>query len=377
MMRWIFGAIVMFFCIPALAEDVARFELAFSGLKFSRPLYITHPKDGTDRLFVVEQAGRVYWFDNDPQVANTQIALDIRSKVRRGGNEEGLLGLAFHPDFKTNRLVYLHYTASQGPRRNVLASFTMDEADQTIDPASERVILEVDQPWANHNGGMIEFGPDGYLYIALGDGGAANDPRDHGQDLSTLLATILRIDVDRQDPDLAYAIPEDNPFVDRSGARGEIWAYGLRNVWRFSFDRQTGDLWAGDVGQNTWEEIDLIKKGGNYGWNEREGNHPFNERGRPGPFESPVVVHGRGQARSITGGYVYRGQSIPLLVGEYIYGDFETGLVWTIRHEGQKMTEHNYLCRVPSPASFGEDRDGELYVTSFDGRIYKLIPSGD
>ncbi len=373
MLRRLFGAIVVLLSVPVWAQDAAHFEVAFADLKFHRPLYVTAPNDGTDRLFVVEQAGRVHVFENDPRVQATHLAVDLQKKVRREGNEEGLLGLAFDPEFKTSRRIYLHYTAAQGRRRNVLSSFTMDQTGQTIDPGSESVILEVDQPWSNHNGGMIEFGPDGYLYVALGDGGAADDPRDQGQNVGTLLATILRIDVNPQDPGLGYAIPADNPFVGVKGARGEIWAYGLRNVWRFSFDRVTGDLWAGDVGQVKWEEIDLIKKGGNYGWNEWEGNHPFNRRDRLGPFEMPVVDHPRGEARSITGGYVYRGKQIPWLVGAYIYGDFETGLVWLLRYDGQRVTEHRYLCRVPSPASFGEDRDGEIYVASFDGRIYKLV----
>ena len=389
---------------PGGVTDLAvEFRVQFPHLKFRRPLYITHPRNGHNRLFVVEQAGRIWAFENDPAVETADLVLDIRDRVRRHGNEEGLLGLALAhrkaqwnpnqhaspspPPDPMSQKVYLHYTAAQGQRRNVLASFVMDDASGMIDPASERVILEVEQPWSNHNGGMIEFGPDGYLYVGLGDGGAANDPKDHGQDLSTLLGTILRIDVDRSisgvgtDTTLAYAIPTDNPFVDRAEARDEIWAYGLRNPWRFSFDRMTGDLWAGDVGQNKWEEIDLIQKGGNYGWNKWEGNHPFNPpnptevnpQSKAGPMIGPIVEHDHGQARSITGGYVYHGKNIPWLVGAYIYGDFETGLVWMLRYDGKRVTEHRYLTRVRTPASFGEDRDGELYVTSFDGRIYKLV----
>lgn len=356
--------------VPGEGRGAVRAVVAFPNLKFDRPLYLTHGRDGTDRLYVVEQAGRVLWFENQKDVAEAHVALDIRKRVRREGEEEGLLGLAFHPQFKTNRKVYVFYSAAGGKRRNVLSCFEADENGQSFKPDSEKEILSVEQPWSNHNGGMIEFGPDGYLYIGLGDGGAAADPYNNAQDKSTFLGKILRIDVDRAGEGLAYAIPPDNPFVGEKNVQGEIWAYGLRNPWRFSFDRKTGLLWAGDVGQDRWEEIDLIKKGGNYGWSEWEGFHLFKEVGRRGPFEKPVVEHGHGEARCITGGYVYRGKRNPSLVGMYIYGDFLTGLVWGFRYDGKRVMEHRYLTRVPGPASFGEDRDGELYVTSFDGRIY-------
>jgi glucose/arabinose dehydrogenase len=232
-----------------------------------------------------------------------------------------LLGLAFHPDVKTNRQVFLHYTHTPG-RKTTISRFKLDENLERIDASSEEVILSLDQPWANHNGGMIEFGPEGpdrMLYISLGDGGSGGDPLNSGQRLDTLLGKILRVDVDhpRKGAGLNYAIPEDNPFVGRDGAKGEIWAYGLRNVWRFSFDRQTGELWAGDVGQNAWEEIDVITKGGNYGWRVREGFHGFNPRqgDKPADMIDPIVEHPRREAQSITGGYVYRGKAIPQLVG--------------------------------------------------------------
>ena len=375
-LRLLLALSVTYPAVMAEADPGVRAVVAFAHLSFRRPLYVTHPPDGSDRLFVLEQAGRVHGFENNPDTQRTHVALDIRSRVRRQGEEEGLLGMAFHPQFKTNGQVFLHYTAARGWRRNVISRFAMDPARQTVDPASEQIILEVEQPWSNHNGGMIEFGPDGYLYIALGDGGGAGDRLGHAQNKRTLLGAILRIDVDRQDAGLGYAVPSDNPFVGDPDARAEIWAYGLRNVWRFSFDAQTGDLWAGDVGQVRWEEIDLIEKGGNYGWNVWEGNHRFGANGRRGPFISPIVEHGRDQARSITGGYVYRGQQNPTLQGAYVYGDFVTGLVWSLRYDGHTVTEHQYLDRVPQPASFGQDRDGELYITSFDGRIYKLMPRG-
>jgi len=360
---------------PDAGSETPRIEVqvAFPHLRFRRPLYITFPPDGSDRLFVLEQSGRVHGFKNHKAVTDTHVALDIRRQVRRDNEEEGLLGLAFHPDFKSNGQVFLHYTAARGRRRNILARFVMDKTREKIDPASRQIILEVNQPWANHNGGMIAFGPDGYLYVALGDGGAGGDPRGNGQNKATLLGSILRIDVDRRDPGLAYAVPPDNPFVGVPDARGELWAYGLRNVWRFSFDRQTGDLWAGDVGQVKWEEIDLIQKGRNYGWNAWEGNHPFKPAGKDGPFEKPVIEHPRGQARSITGGYVYRGKQHPSLQGAYVYGDFATGLIWCLRYDGRQVTEHRYVAHVPLPSSFGEDQNGEIYITSFDGRIYQLV----
>ncbi|MEE9211353.1 MAG: PQQ-dependent sugar dehydrogenase, partial [Phycisphaeraceae bacterium] len=331
---------------------------------------------------VEEQAGRDQWFDNLRNVARPHDSINIRSKVRSpasgGHNEEGLLGLAFHPGFKDNRQVFLHYSAHR-PVRNVLARFVMDRKRQLIEPASEQVLLEVTQRWGNHNGGMIEFGPDGYLYLALGDGGAANDPLGSGQDKSTLLGAILRIDVDHRDPPKAYAVPNDNPFVGDRGARPEIWAYGLRNVWRFSFDRQTGDLWAGDVGQNQWEEIDLIQRGGNYGWNYREGKHDFRppSDGLPHNLIEPIVDHARHEAKSITGGYVYRGTRIPELVGAYVYGDYVTGLIWALRYDGRNVDGPVVLGRVPEIASFGEDRDGEIYIVSLRGRIFKLMPKSN
>ena len=249
------------------AVDLVR---AFRKLTFRRPLFLTHAGDASGRLFVGEQRGVIRVFANRPDVQLAGVFLDIQSKVRMAHNEEGLLSLAFHPQYARNGSFFIYYSASD-PRRGVLSRFNVRRDDPEVaDPASEQVILEVEQPWGNHNGATVLFGPDGFLYLSLGDGGSAGDPLNSGQDLSTLLGSILRIDIEHKADGRAYAIPADNPFVDRPGARGEIWAYGLRNVWRMSFDRSTGDLWAGDVGQNAWEEIDLITKGGNYGWNIRE-----------------------------------------------------------------------------------------------------------
>lgn len=361
------------------------FSVAFANLSFERPVLLTAAPDGSDRLFVIEQAGRVLWFDNRPDVTGKEVhvALDISGdKVRRKGNEEGLLGLTFHPDFVNNRYVFLHYSASS-PRRNVLSRWTMDTENNVILPDSEHVVLEVEQPFGNHNGGHIEFGPDGFLYITLGDGGAGGDPHGNGQNLSTLLAAILRIDVDQPQDGKRYGIPGDNPFVNTPGvpgatsvpnARPEIYAYGLRNVWRFSFDPKTGTLWAGDVGQNAKEEIDIITPGGNYGWNPREGFSPYNGGEKTPEMIDPIVEHGRKEAASITGGYVYHGNAIPQLQGAYIYGDYVTGLIWRLRYDGQQVTDHEQFDKVPEIASFGLDRHGELYICSLSGRIYKLMP---
>lgn len=354
-----------------------HFVRTFPNLNFERPLFLAAAPDGSDRLFILEQAGRVLWFENRTNVTgrDVNVALDLTGEpVRRQNNEEGLLGLAFHPNFADNHYVYLHYSAS-GPRRNVVSRWTMNAEATRILPDSEQVILEVDQPWGNHNGGDIHFGLDGLLYITLGDGGAGGDPHGNGQDLGTLLGAILRIDVDHPDDGKAYGIPADNPFVNTQGARPEVYAYGLRNVWRFSFDPKTGTLWAGDVGQNAKEEIDIITKGGNYGWNPREGFSPYNGGEKTPDMIDPVVDHNRKEAASITGGFVYHGNAIPALKGAYIYGDYVTGIIWSLRYDGGKVTEHiKFDSTVPEIASFGLDKDGELYICSLKGGIYKLVP---
>jgi hypothetical protein len=237
-----------------------------------RPLIITGAGDGTDRIFVATQPGTIHVWKNDPNVSEMTTFLDIRDRIHYAApdeNEEGFLGLAFHPKFKENGEFFVYYTndyETEQDRKSIISRFRVSKDDPNkADPASEEIIMEIPQPFWNHNGGTIIFGPDGYIYIGLGDGGAGGDPHKNGQDLGALLGKMLRIDVDQQDEGLAYAIPKDNPFVGKDGARGEIWAYGIRNIWRMAFDRKTGDLWAGDVGQNIWEEIDIITKGGNYG----------------------------------------------------------------------------------------------------------------
>ncbi len=353
---------------PSTALPALDLERVFPALTFERPVLLTHAGDGSNRVYVVEQHGVVHRIDAAAP-GRTDAFLDIMSRVSRDGNEEGMLGLAFDPRFTANGRFYVYYSAAS-PRRSVLSRFETG-SDGLGNGASESVLLEVPQPYSNHNGGMIEFGPDGMLYVALGDGGSAGDPQRNGQDLGTLLGTILRIDV-TQTGDAPYAIPDDNPFVGQSGARGEVWAYGLRNPWRFSFDSETGDLWTGDVGQSALEEVDVVRRGGNYGWNVMEGSRCFRSSScNADDFEPPVAEYGRDLGCSITGGYVYRGQRLPELRGVYLYADYCSGRIWGLRYDGERVTEQAQLARASFQIpSFGEDEAGEVYVLGFDGGIY-------
>lgn len=342
---------------------------AFPALTFANPLFLAAPPDGSDRLVVVEQAGTVRIFANDAATTSTSLLLDLTAQVTSGG-ELGLLGFAFHPDFASNGWFYVYYTAA-GPLRSVLARFTISSGDpNAADPGSETILLEVLQPYSNHNSGSLAFGPDGKLYVACGDGGSGNDPQNHGQDLTTLLGSILRLNDDG-------SVPGDNPFVGGSnGERGEIWAYGLRNPWRMSFDRLTGQLWCGDVGQGAEEEIDLIVRGGNYGWRVFEGNRSnLNPDNLPASaFLAPVHTYTHQDGYSITGGHVYRGSAVPALVGSYVYADFVSGTVWSLVYDGEQVVDNVPIATTATPASFGEDADGELYLCSFDGRIRRFAP---
>lgn len=344
---------------------------AFPELRFDRPLFLTHAPGDPEHVYVVEQGGTVRRFENRPDVTETELFLDISDRVRQRHNEEGLLGFAFDPDYANNQRVYVYYSASR-PRRTQLSSFVATSAS-SVDATDERELFRVEQPYGNHNGGMIAFGPDGYLYAGIGDGGAADDPHGHGQNLETWLGTILRI---RVGPDIpTYEVPADNPFVDTPGARPEIWAHGLRNPWRFSFDRQTGRLWCGDVGQDAIEEIDIIEGGGNYGWNLREGTHVFRRGEASTPLREPIAEYGHDQGQSVTGGNVYRGTRLSDLRGTYFYGDFVTGYVWALDADGDEVKSHARVATVPGLSSFGEDAGGELYAMSFDGRIYRFEPN--
>ncbi len=350
-------------------------ERAFPNPSFKRMVGMAYPDDGSDRLFVLLQPGVIMAFANDQDVEAADIFLDIRERVSDRGNEEGLLGLAFDPDFRANGYLYVYYSAAN-PRRSVLARFTAHADGGTADAASERVILEVEQPYSNHNGGQIAFGPDGYLYIGLGDGGSRGDPQGNGQNLATLLGSIIRLDVSTLEEMGSYSIPSDNPFVDQAGARDEIWAYGIRNPWRFSFDRASGELWMADVGQNRFEEVNIVRRGLNYGWNTMEGSSCFEpSRGCDAQgLEMPIAEYGREGGCSVTGGYVYRGNRLPSLFGAYIYGDFCSGKIWALRYDGAQVDEHLELTDSKLDiSSFGEDQDGEIFILSFDGGIYWLV----
>jgi glucose/arabinose dehydrogenase/plastocyanin len=353
-----------------------RVEVAFPVLLFDAPVGIYNAKDGSNRLFVVEQAGLVWAFNNSRDVFFAELFLNISDRVLFGG-EQGLLGLAFHPSFRDNGFFYVDYVADN-PRRTVVARFSVaagnpDEADIN----SEKILLEVEQPFANHKGGQIAFGLDGYLYVALGDGGSGGDPLGNGQNRSSLLGKILRIDVDSTSDGRNYSIPVDNPFVgNMQGFREEIFAYGFRNPWRFSFD--SGRLWVGDVGQDRMEEVDIVEKGKNYGWNVMEGSLCFNPSvgcNQTG-LELPVWEYGHDLGIAVTGGFVYRGSRLAELVGAYIYGDYGSGRIWALRYNGGSTNEMVVDTDLLIP-SFGVDEAGELYVCAFDGRIYQLVAVDD
>ncbi|OUN01238.1 MAG: hypothetical protein BAA02_13500 [Paenibacillaceae bacterium ZCTH02-B3] len=369
---------------PASAEPAPsgpprlRLVDAFGGMTFTKPVALVHAGDGSGRLFVVEQPGRIVMLSGASGHPERSVFLDIRDRVYDRGWEQGLLGLAFHPDFERNGYFYINYTTQ---RTTVIARYRADPANpDRADPDSELILLEFDQPYQNHNGGQLAFGADGYLYIATGDGGSAGDPQGNGQNLKTLLGKILRIDVDRQSGSLNYAIPPDNPFAgNRDGYREEIYAYGLRNPWRFSFDPATGRLWAADVGQNAMEEIDIIEKGRNYGWNVMEGSLCFNPRSgcRQDGLTLPVWEYpplgGRGGA-SVTGGYVYRGKEIPELQGKYVFADYMDGRMWVLEYDGSGPARATELdIRQQGISSFGVDENGELYACVLDGKILRIV----
>ncbi len=334
-----------------------------------RPIVLTHAGDGSHRIFVATQRGVIHMIEGGKQATKTKIFADLTDRVIYSDrqNEEGFLGLAFHPNYKENGEFYVYYTAKNDPHTSIISRFKVSPGDRDkADLDSEEVLLRIKQPFWNHNGGTIDFGPDGYLYIGLGDGGSANDPYGNAQNLSTLLGSILRIDVDRKSDGKNYAIPSDNPFVGRQDACPEIYAYGLRNVWQLAFDRETGDLWVGEVGQNLWEEINIIEKGGNYGWNLREASHIFGAHGADARKDliDPIWEYDHQVGKSITGGYVYRGRQLPELQGKYVYADYVTGKIWALDYDRESRTVRSNMA-IPSEKmpviSFGEDEQGELY----------------
>ena len=357
---------------PATVTPVAPGRVAltpaFGGREFSRPIELGTYPDG--RLFVADQDGLVLLLDRDG--GNERVLLDLSSKVRRAHNEEGLLSVALDPEFGSNRFLYAYYSASD-PRRTVLSRFavTADAADL----ASELVVLELAQPFGNHNGGAVRFGPDGMLYLGLGDGGLAGDPRGNGQDPSTLLGAIIRIDVRDISQERGYTVPPDNPLLELPGARPEVWAYGFRNPWRMAFDPDPGALWVADVGQGAVEEIDVVERGGNYGWNRLEGDDCF----PPGAgcdaagTVAPVATYRHDEGCSVTGGFVYRGAGVPAIAGAYVYADFCSGRVWALPAD----LSSGPVVVVESGrqvSSFGVDEDGELYLVAFGGPILRLTP---
>jgi len=358
------------------AKAIPNIHLVKVAEGLDSPTAITHAGDDSGRLFILDKL-------------KAKPFLDIHDRVEAGG-EKGLLGIAFHPRFQRNGRFFLNYTAEDKGLVTRVAEYRVNRQG-FVKSNSERILLTVQQPYGNHNGGQLAFGPDGYLYIAMGDGGAGNDPHNNGQNLNTLLGAILRIDVNAQHPGKAYAIPKDNPFARRKDARPEIWAFGLRNPWRFAFDRLTGELYAADVGQDDVEEIDIIEKGKNYGWRIMEGpictpgvDAPCNQTG----LTPPIYSYTHDQGRSITGGVVYRGNQFPKLCGTYLYGDFVSQAIWGLRYQDGKVIQHKTLFAAQSPlklvidyfdddallvSTFGEDEAGDVYVAAYQsGRIYKI-----
>ncbi len=336
-----------------------------------RPIVVTHTGDGTNRVVVATQRGPIHIFKNDVDAEQTHLFLDLTERVQdwAADNEEGLLGLAMHPQYRSNGQFFVYYSSAAEPRTSIVSRFTVSAEDPNrADPASELIVMKIPQPFSNHNGGSIAFGRDGYLYIALGDGGGRNDPLAHGQNLKSWMGAVLRIDIDRHEAGKHYAVPPDNPFIDRPGARPEIFAYGFRNIWRLSVDRLTGTIWAADVGQDLWEEIDIVQRGGNYGWSIREATHLFNngQSSNPDSPIDPVWEYDHQVGKSITGGFVYRGDRLEALRGKYLYADFVSGKIWALQYdEGAARVVKNY--RIASTGipvlSFGEDEQGEVYYT--------------
>ena len=374
-------------------------ETAFPNLKFTgwdsgadsgvvtplRPIVLTHANDGSKRTFVATQHGVIHSLPDDQAATATTVFMDLQSKVLYNDkeNEQGLLGLAFHPKFKENGEFFVFYTDKTKKLENVVSRFRVSKSDPNkADPASEEELLRISHKFWNHDGGTLAFGPDGMLYIVLGDGGSGGDPDDHGQALDTVLGKILRIDINAKGDKTPYAIPKDNPFVNTPNARPEIYAYGLRNPWRMTFDRKTGQGWIADVGQNLWEEINLLEKGGNYGWRRRESQHPFapNGEGSKKEFIEPIWEYHHDLGKSITGGHVYRGKLLPELEGHYIYADYVTGKIWALKYDETKkrVVANRSLAEGGFPIlSFGEDETGEVYfltVSPTGKGISRFVP---
>ncbi len=357
--------------------DGYRLEKAFTNLSFDKPVDLQSPADGLNKIYVVEQSGTIRVFDNNSAIPESSVFLDISDSIsfNPDGGERGLLGLAFHPDYAENGYFYVNYTEAE-TGATVIARYQRNPGNPIEALTAEFRILVIDQPYSNHNGGQIAFGPDGFLYIGMGDGGSANDPQGYGQNRQELLGKMLRIDVDGTSAGKNYRIPASNPFVGSTrGFREEIFAWGLRNPWRFSFDMKTGNLWAGDVGQNTREEIDLIRLGENYGWNTMEGNlcfEPEEDCDRSG-LTLPVLDYPRESGSSVTGGYVYRGSELPDLKGVYIFADFITGRIWGAERARSKYVYTQLYNSDSYISGFGQDQQKNLYILDYLNGIYKLV----
>jgi glucose/arabinose dehydrogenase len=344
--------------------DISRWTWIQVASGLTRPLDIKQA--GDSRLFIVEKKGRILILENDGLLPDP--FLDIRDRVGSSGNEQGLLGLAFHPDYVNNGYFYLDYTDLHG--NTVVSRFRTTSQRDKADPASETVLMRIQQPYPNHNGGELRFGPDGYLYIGTGDGGSAGDPLRNGQNTGVLLGKLLRIDVDSGDP---YGIPPGNPFIS-GGGLPEVWAYGLRNPWRFSIDRLTGELFIGDVGQNLWEEIDWLPAGAaggaNFGWNQREGRHDYRGAALPGMID-PIAEYGHDQGCAVVGGVSIHSSSMPEWEGIYLFGDYCTGRIWGLLHNAN-WTMQPLFATPFTITAFGEDIDGRVYLTDDQGGVYRL-----
>ncbi len=381
--------IISLLALPLFAEKEfphIRLKQTYANVQMKRPVWLCEIPDGSKRIVVVEQAGRVLIMPKDRQGSQTNVFFDITDRKPFDKNEEGLLGLAFHPKYKKNGKFYVFYS-QQEPKRSVVSEFRVSKNPDIADLSTERILMQWERPNWNHDGGQIDFGPDGYLYISTGDGGGKNDQYGNSQKPDTLLAKMLRIDVDSRKDSLPYGIPRSNPFVKDKNFRPEVYAWGLRNPWRFSFDRKTKMLYCGDVGQDKWEEIDIIVKGGNYGWNYREGFHDFRDDiPKDTKFIDPILEYPHNAQLStnhlpgisITGGYVYRGKKISSLRGIYLYADWGNGTLWGLRYEHGKVTQTGVLEMAPKVfpprqiSSFGEDASGELYLLGYDHKIYEL-----
>ena len=360
--------------LPINGAQLGNYQLvnAYPNLVFQEALLVDDVP-GENRMIVVEQSGKIKVFNDDPTVVNDSVILDYSDQIATSSGEQGLLGLAFDPDFAQNRFVYIYHTQA-GSNRSIVTRLPWDRETDTLNRSMAKIILQVDQPFENHNAGMLAFGADKFLYIALGDGGDGGDPFNHAQNKNTLLGSLLRIDVHPTDDSVAYLVPVSNPFVGQAGARDEIYANGLRNPWRFSFDRETGDIWLGDVGQQMFEEINKIKAGGNYGWRVFEGSTQKKLEGNELPltsFTPPIYEYGRDEGIAVIGGYVYRG-AINSLRGRYLFSDFANGEIRALTLDGDTVTSVDVIGSVESPTSFGENREGEVLVVSRYGGIFRF-----